>query len=42
MGIAIVFGIAALVLIVFTRGWLGYDKYLQEAEEEPDLATART
>jgi membrane protease YdiL (CAAX protease family) len=42
MGIAIVFGIAALVVIVFTRGRLGYDKYLQEAEEEPDLATART
>jgi hypothetical protein len=42
MGVAIVFGIAALVVIVFTRGRLGYDKYLQEAEEDPDLATART
>jgi membrane protease YdiL (CAAX protease family) len=36
MGIAIVFGIAALIIIVFTRGRLGYDHYLQEAEEEPD------
>jgi CAAX protease family protein len=42
MGIAIVFGVAALVLIVFTRGRLGYDKYLQEAEEEPDPANTRT
>ena len=42
MGIATVFGIAALVHIVFTRGRLGYDKYLQEAEEEPDPANTRT
>jgi uncharacterized protein len=42
MGIAIVGSIAALAIIVFTRGWLGYDHYLQEAEEEPDPATART
>jgi membrane protease YdiL (CAAX protease family) len=40
MGIAIVFSIAALIVIVFTRGRLGYDHYLQEAEEQPDLATA--
>lgn len=40
MGIAIVFSIAALIIIVFTRGRLGYDHYLQEAEEQPDLATA--
>jgi uncharacterized protein len=42
MGAAIVFGIAALIVIVFTRGRLGYDKYLQEAEEDPDLAMAGT
>jgi uncharacterized protein len=36
------FWAVALVLIVFTRGRLGYDHYLQEAEEEPNLATART
>jgi membrane protease YdiL (CAAX protease family) len=40
MGIAIVFSIAALIVIVFTRGRLGYDHYLQEAEEQPALATA--
>jgi CAAX protease family protein len=42
MGVAIVFGTAALIVIVFTRGRLGYDKYLQEAEEDPDLAMAGT
>jgi membrane protease YdiL (CAAX protease family) len=42
MGGAIVFGTAALVIIVFTRGRLGYDHYLQEAEEDPDLAMAGT
>ena len=42
MGGAIVFGTAALVIIVCTRGRLGYDHYLQEAEEDPDLAVART
>ena len=42
MGIAIVFGIAALIVIVFTRGRLSYDNYLQEAEEDPDLAMAGT
>src|SRR5215813_6514988 len=42
MGIAIVGSIAALIVIVCTRGRLGYDRYLQEAEEEPDLAMART
>ena len=41
MGIAIVFSIAALIIIVLTRGRLGYDNYLQEqAGGEPDLATA--
>ena len=29
------FGAVALLLIVFTRGRLGYDHYLQQAEEEP-------
>jgi len=42
MGLAIVFGVAALLIIVFTRGRLGYDRYLQEADEDPDTATART
>jgi CAAX protease family protein len=42
MGGAIVFGIAALLIIVFTRGRLGYDHYLQEAEKGPDPATPRT
>jgi CAAX protease family protein len=42
MGVAIVFGTAALIVIVFTRGRLGYDKYLQEAEDDPDLAMAGT
>jgi membrane protease YdiL (CAAX protease family) len=32
MGVAIVFGIAALIVIVFTQGRLGYDNYLKEAE----------
>jgi uncharacterized protein len=42
MGVAIVFSIAALIVIVFTRGRLSYDRYLQEeAEEEPDVARAR-
>ncbi len=41
MGLAIVFGVAALIIIVFTRGRLSYDRYLREAEEDPDLATAR-
>jgi len=34
-------GTLALVLIALTRGRLGYDHYLQEAEGEPDPATAR-
>jgi hypothetical protein len=42
MGVAIVFGAAALIVIVCTRGRLGYDKYLQEAAEDPDLARAGT
>ena len=40
MGVAIDFGIAALIVIVFTRGRLGYDNYLKEAEADPDLAMA--
>jgi membrane protease YdiL (CAAX protease family) len=35
-------GVLALVIIIFTRGRLGYDRYLREADEDPDLATART
>jgi hypothetical protein len=35
------FGVVALVIVAFTRGRLGYDRYLQEAEGEPDPATAR-
>src|SRR5262245_32977774 len=42
MGVAIVFGTAALIVIVCTRGRLGYDKYLQEAAKDPDLAMAGT
>jgi uncharacterized protein len=34
-------GILVLVLIALTRGRLGYDHYLQEAEGEPEPATAR-
>jgi len=37
MGIAIVFSVAALIIIVFTRGRLGYDRYLREAEEEREV-----
>ncbi|MGC1323195.1 MAG: CPBP family intramembrane glutamic endopeptidase [Candidatus Udaeobacter sp.] len=32
MGIAIVFSVAALIIIVFTRGRLGYQHYLRETE----------
>jgi hypothetical protein len=32
----------ALVIVALTRGRLGYDHYLQEAEEEPASATAPT
>jgi uncharacterized protein len=35
------FGALALLLVVLTRGRLGYDRYLREAEEDPDLAAAR-
>jgi len=42
MDLAIVFGIARLIVIVCTRGRLGHDKYLQEAEVDPDLAMAGT
>jgi membrane protease YdiL (CAAX protease family) len=35
------FGAAALAIIALTRGRLGYDHYRQEAEGEPDPATAR-
>jgi CAAX protease family protein len=38
LGIAIVFSVAALVLIVATRGKLSYQRYQQE---DPDPATAR-
>jgi uncharacterized protein len=42
LGIAIVFSVAALILIVATRGQLSYQRYLQEeAEEEPDVARAQ-
>jgi hypothetical protein len=34
-------GVLALVIIIFTRGRLGYDRYLREADEDPDMATAR-
>jgi uncharacterized protein len=36
------FGALALVIVALTRGRLGYDQYLQEAEEEPATATAPT
>jgi hypothetical protein len=35
-------GVTALVLVAFTRGRLGYEHYLQEEAEQPDLATAST
>ncbi len=35
------FGAAALVIVALTRGRLGYERYRQEAEEEPAPATAR-
>jgi membrane protease YdiL (CAAX protease family) len=35
------YGAVALLVVALTRGRLGYDHYLQEAEEEPDPATAR-
>jgi membrane protease YdiL (CAAX protease family) len=34
MGIAIVFSVAALIIIVFTRGRLGYQHYLREGESD--------
>ena len=34
--------VTALVLVVFTRGRLGYEHYLQEEAEQPNLATAST
>jgi hypothetical protein len=34
-------GVLALAVIAWTRGRLGYEHYLQEAEGEPDPATAR-
>jgi membrane protease YdiL (CAAX protease family) len=34
-------GTLALLIVALTRGRLGYDHYRQEAEEEPDPATAR-
>jgi membrane protease YdiL (CAAX protease family) len=41
LALAIGLGVLALLLVVFTRGRLGYDRYLREAEEEPDVATAQ-
>jgi membrane protease YdiL (CAAX protease family) len=35
------FGALALVIVALTRGRLGYDRYLQEAAEDPTSATAR-
>ncbi len=35
------FGAVALLVVALTRGRLGYDHYLQEAEGQPDPATAR-
>jgi membrane protease YdiL (CAAX protease family) len=40
LGLTIGLGVLALLLVVFTRGRLGYDRYLREAEEEPPPATA--
>ena len=40
LGLTIGLGALALLLIILTRGRLGYDRYLQE--EEPDAATALT
>jgi hypothetical protein len=37
--LAINYGALALLLVVLTRGRLGYERYLQE--EEPDVATPR-
>jgi membrane protease YdiL (CAAX protease family) len=34
--------VTALVLVVFTRGRLSYEHYLQEEAEQPNLATAST
>jgi membrane protease YdiL (CAAX protease family) len=36
------FGVVALAIIVFTQGRLGYDRYLQEAEGEPEPTTAQS
>ncbi|MBO1269816.1 CPBP family intramembrane glutamic endopeptidase [Arthrobacter cavernae] len=41
MGIAIVFGIAALVIVVATRGQLGYQRYQREVEFPATAETAR-
>jgi len=35
------YGAVALLVVALSRGRLGYDHYLQEAEGEPDPATAR-
>ena len=40
MGIAIVFSVAALIIIVFTRGRLGYQHYLREGEPDAPLRSA--
>jgi membrane protease YdiL (CAAX protease family) len=39
---AVAYGAAALVIVALTRGQLGYDHCLQEAEEEPAPATTPT
>jgi hypothetical protein len=41
LGIAIVFSIAALVLIVVTRGDLGYQRYRREVESSATADTLR-
>jgi uncharacterized protein len=41
LALTIGFGALALLLVVLTRGRLGYDRYLREADEDPDMATAR-
>jgi membrane protease YdiL (CAAX protease family) len=35
------YGAVALLVIALTRGRLGYERYLQDEEGEPDVATAR-
>ncbi|MBV9454042.1 MAG: CPBP family intramembrane metalloprotease [Rubrobacter sp.] len=42
LGLTIGLGVLALLLIILTRGRLGYERYLQEVEEEPESTTAQT